>query len=92
MWLYQQKFNCTAKKMLQECVNEGLSYTDAADKLGFRHGTVRKWARRFGLKLKPGEPLRLEKEEFIKLFNEHRVNQYNILSRNWLQTGWQSFH
>jgi len=90
--IIQKTFNCSAKEMLQECVSDGLSYTGAADKLGFRHGTVRKWARRFGLKLKPAEPPRLEKEEFIKLFNEDRMNQYNMLSRNWLQAGGLPFH
>jgi hypothetical protein len=90
--IIKKKFNCTAVKVLQECVNEGLSYTGAAKKLGFAHGTIRKWTRRFGLKLKAGEPPRLETEDFFKSFNDRKINQHNILSRSWLQSNGTSLH
>ena len=51
----QSKFNCSAEDALKQCVNEGLTYAEAEEKLGFKHGTIRKWAKRFDLKLQSGE-------------------------------------
>jgi transposase len=82
--IIQQKFNCSAEEALKRCVSEGLSYTEAEEKLGFKHGTIRKWANRFDLKLKAGEPPKLKKDQFMKFFKESRLNRYNILSRSWL--------
>ena len=90
--IIKQKFNCSAEEALQACVNEGLSYNDAEKKLGFKHGTIRKWAKRFGLSLKVDEDSGSKKEQFINFFKDSRLNQYNILSRSWLQGNGVSFH
>ncbi|MCF6768026.1 hypothetical protein L3V86_06600 [Thiotrichales bacterium 19S11-10] len=84
----QNKFNCSAKDALVNCVNEGLTYAQAEEKLGFKHGTIRKWAKRFGLRLQAGEPSQgMRQESFKKHFHENTMNRYNFLSRQWLVLG-----
>lgn len=81
----RSKFNCSAREALEQCVDEGLTYAEAEEKLGFKHGTIRKWAKRFGLKLQAGETTEdLHLENFEKFFYEKDLNQYNFLSRQWL--------
>ncbi|MFT6834817.1 MAG: hypothetical protein ACJA0H_000849 [Francisellaceae bacterium] len=90
--IIKQKFNCSAEEALQECINEGLTYTDAEQKLGFKHGTIRKWAKRYGLSLKKSDDSNSKNNQFIRFFKENSINQYNILSRRWLQLDGISFH
>ncbi|TNF66618.1 MAG: helix-turn-helix domain-containing protein [Gammaproteobacteria bacterium] len=84
----QNKFNCTAEDALKQCVDEGLTYAEAEEKLGFKHGTIRKWAKRFDLKLQSGEPSEeTHQENFEKFFRQQSMNRYNFLSRQWLALG-----
>lgn len=81
----RNKFHCSAEDALKQCVDEGLTYAEAEEKLGFKHGTIRKWAKRFNLRLESGEPQEgLQKENFDKFFHQHKINRYNVLSRQWL--------
>lgn len=82
--IIRDKFGCSAKEVLQECVDDGLSYTDAEQRLGFKHVTIRKWAKRFNLQLRAGEPPKLKPEQFMKFFKEKTLNKYNVLNRRWL--------
>lgn len=80
----QQKHNCSAQDILKYCAEEGMTYQEAEKMLGFKHGTIRKWANRFNIKLKSSI---LEKEvrcdTFMKMFKQKTLNKYNILSRCW---------
>jgi uncharacterized protein YjcR len=91
-YIIQLNYNSSAKEVLQNCTHEGLTYIDAAEKLGFGPGTIRKWARRFDLKLNPCEPTRLGAKEFIKFFSEVEINKHNILSVSWLHFDSVSLH
>ena len=51
--IVEDKFKCSAREMLLKCQREGLSYQDAEKVLGFKHVTIRKWAKRFDIKLPP---------------------------------------
>ena len=82
--IVRDKYNCSAKEALLECQVDGLSYVEAGEKLGFKHGTIRKWANKLDIKLRAGDPPKLRKDQFIKLFKSESVNQYNVLSRSWM--------
>ena len=82
--IVKDKFNRSAKEALIECQKNGLSYAEAGEHLGFKHGTIRKWANKLDIKLRAGEPPRLRKDQFMKLFRAQNLNQYNVLSRSWL--------
>ena len=82
----RKKFKCSAQDALLRCQRKGLSYVEAGVELGFQHGTIRKWAKRFKIELRADEPPRLSKAIFLKLFKQPEVNQYNILSRSWINS------
>jgi transposase len=82
--IVKDKYNCTAQEALIECQKDGLSYAEAGEKLGFKHGTIRKWANKLDIKLRAGDPPKLRKDQFLKLFRSETMNQYNVLSRSWL--------
>ena len=82
--IVRQKFSCSAREALQRCANENMSYQEAEKALGFKHGTIRKWANRFGIKLKSGVDRQISRRDhFIRLFHQKSINKYNILSRQW---------
>ncbi len=83
--IVRAKFNCSAKEILQQCANKGMTYQQAEKMLGFKHGTIRKWANRYGIKLKAGTAERAPKRnDFMRLFKNKAMNKYNVLSRCWV--------
>ena len=76
--------------MLLKCQTEGLSYQDAEKVLGFKHVTIRKWAKRFDIKL----PTRFmvsdnseaanQSVEYIKCCKSKKIDRTNIFSRCWI--------
>lgn len=82
--IIQQKYNCSAKKVLEHCANEKMTYQEAEKMLGFKHGTIRKWANRFDIKLKSGLVGKtVKRDSFMKMFRQKSLNKYNVLSRCW---------
>jgi uncharacterized protein YjcR len=78
----KEKFNCSALELLKNSLNEDLTYFDLQEKLGVTHGTIRKWARRYGISLRSGS-LPEKEDESQKMFYEDHLNMYNLLSRRW---------
>jgi hypothetical protein len=78
----KQKFDCSAKEILEKFSQENLSYNDVEKRLGFTHGTIRKWARRYGISLKSGHPVNEMSDKDHRFF-EAEINPYNYLSRKW---------
>jgi hypothetical protein len=84
----KSKFGISAKEMLKQCADQGLSYPEAGERLGFKHGTIRKWANKYDIQLNAGEPETLKSDEFLALLRSEQLNQYNILSRSWLPSNY----
>ncbi|MFZ9035295.1 MAG: hypothetical protein ACO2ZM_04170 [Francisellaceae bacterium] len=83
--IVRQRFNCSAKEVLQRCSSEDMTYQDAEQFLGFKHGTIRKWSNRYGIRLRSGiveQPAK--RDSFSKMFKQKSINKYNVLSRCWL--------
>ncbi|WP_116964040.1 hypothetical protein [Fastidiosibacter lacustris] len=82
--IIQQKYGCSAEEVLQRCAVEGMTYQEAEKMLGFKHGTIRKWANRFNIKLKSGIAEKsVKRDNFMKMFKQKSINKYNVLSRCW---------
>lgn len=81
----QERFNCTAEELLRQLAEEGLSYMEAEKRIGVTHGTIRKWARRYDIILRPNEPedVLKEEQERMKKFFAKELNVHNFLSRSW---------
>ena len=79
----QSKFGCTARELLEAFAEEQISYMDAQDRLGVTHGTIRKWARKYGLELKGGCQEIDRSEEHENMFFSSEMNAFNFLSRRW---------
>jgi hypothetical protein len=88
--IVMNKFKCSAKEILLKCQREGLSYQDAEKVLGFKHVTIRKWAKRFDIKLPPRFRLTEESEDntntvaYVNECKAGNVNRVNIFSRCWI--------
>jgi hypothetical protein len=80
----QERFSCTAKELLERLSNENLSYFEAEKRIGITHGTIRKWARRYGIKLKAAANSN-HQDDFRQHFFANELNVYNFLSRDWLK-------
>lgn len=78
----RQKYDCSAKELLKHFSEEDLSYLDAQDRLGVTHGTIRKWARRFGIELRSGE-IEQKDDDRLRQFYAPELNSFNFLSRKW---------
>lgn len=78
----QERFSCTAKELLEKLASENLSYQEAEKKIGITHGTIRKWARRYGIKLKAAANAG-SYDEFRQSFFSMELNRNNFLSRTW---------
>ena len=84
------KFNCTAREMLLKCQKEGFSYQDAEKLLGFKHVTIRKWSKRYNIKLVTKFQATEDRtdvnrgEVYINECRSDKINQVNILSRCWI--------
>ncbi|AJC49441.1 hypothetical protein IB642_01310 [Allofrancisella guangzhouensis] len=87
----KDRFNCSAEEVLLKCQKQGLSYLDAEKVLGFKHVTIRKWAKRFDIKL----PARFRAQEnelrenqseeaYINKCKSQKVSASNIFSRFWI--------
>ena len=48
----RERFDCSAKTLLERFSEEGLSYSEAEKRIGVTHSTIRKWARRYDITLK----------------------------------------
>ena len=82
--IIQQKFGCSAQEVLQRCCDEGMTYQDAEKMLGFKHGTIRKWANRFNIRLKSGIVEKtVKRDNFMSMFRQKGINKHNVLSRCW---------
>lgn len=86
----KDKFKCSAREMLLKCQTEGLSYQDAEKVLGFKHVTIRKWAKRFDIKL-PASFVTTDKSEainqgveYIESCKSKKTDRTNIFSRCWI--------
>jgi hypothetical protein len=80
-----ERYGCSAKELLKNYAEEGVTYIDAGKRLGFQHVTIRKWAKRFGLKLKVATQTKPKRSDrFLNKFKESTLNQCNVLSRKWL--------
>ena len=82
--IIHETLDCSAKDALQECINQDLSYFDAAKRLGFSPSTIRKWAKRFNLQLRAGKPPKSNPDQFMHFFKEKTLNKDNALNRSWL--------
>jgi hypothetical protein len=86
----KDKFKCSAKEMLLKCQTEGLSYQEAEKVLGFKHVTIRKWAKRFDINL----PVRFKVNEdttklrqgveYIENCKSENIDKTNVFSRYWI--------
>jgi transposase len=86
----KDRFKCSAREMLLKCKTEGLSYQDAEKVLGFKHVTIRKWAKRFDIKL-PARFVATDNRdvanqgvEYIKCCKSKKTDRTNIFSRCWV--------
>ncbi len=88
--IMKNKFKCSAKDMLLRCKKEGLSYQEAEKVLGFKHVTIRKWAKRFDIKLPPKFIASSESssencaKSYISKCRDIKINKSNIFSRSWV--------
>ena len=88
--IVEDKFKCSAREMLLKCQREGLSYQDAEKVLGFKHVTIRKWAKRFDIKLPPRfrmneDSADLNKEvAYVNECKSETLTRTNIFSRCWV--------
>ena len=87
--IIRNRFKCSAKEALLKCKEKGLSYYEAEKVLGFKHVTIRKWAKRFDIKLI--SKLKREKEagakrekSLVKHCKEKAVNKTNLFSKTWI--------
>lgn len=78
----RQKYDCSAEILIKRFAEENLSYFDAQDRLGVTHGTIRKWARRFGIELRSTQ-IKEKEEDYSLLFFSENMNSFNFLSRKW---------
>ena len=81
--IIKTKFNMGAREWLEWCVSEQLSYVDAQNKLGVTHGTIRKWARRFGIELQSSPQYEESHNHHAEQFFAREINTHNFLSRAW---------
>jgi|GEM_PF-2563861 len=78
----QERFNCSALEMLKVWAEKGNTYAEVEATIGISHGTIRKWARRYGLELKSGQTTPTHQER-LEQFYDPNLNIYNFLSRRW---------
>ena len=81
--LVSQKFECSARELLEQFSDEGLSYAEVQEKVGVTNGTIRKWARRFGVILQSDDPIEKKRDDIWEYFSEPKINAHNFLSRTW---------
>lgn len=88
--IVNNKFKCSAKEILLKCQKDGLSYQDAEKLLGFKHVTIRKWAKRFDIKLPPRFRITEDNQDYgdgkayVNECRTSKINKSNILSRCWI--------
>ena len=79
-----RRYGKTARVLMQEMRDSGLSYHDAATQTGFAIPTIRKWARRYGIFLNNMKHQRLSAQTKFQIsLNTQELNTYNCLSRPW---------
>ncbi|ASG68474.1 hypothetical protein fh0823_14960 [Francisella halioticida] len=88
--IVEDRFKCSAREMLLKCQRDGLSYQDAEKVLGFKHVTIRKWAKRFDIKLPPRFRMNEDSADLnreVAYLNEcksENLTKTNIFSRCWV--------
>lgn len=88
--IVKNKFNCSAKEVLLKCQRDGLSYQDAERVLGFKHVTIRKWAKRFDIKLPPKFRMTEDNTDhnmgvaYVNECKSKKISKMNIFSRCWI--------
>jgi hypothetical protein len=81
--LIEQRFGQTAEKLLNELATQNMTYNEAADFVGFKVGTIRKYCHRYKIKLKPSVDPRDEPQTISPDFYNKQINKHNALSRKW---------
>lgn len=81
----QQKFNKSAQVLLQDYANNGISYLSAAERTGFKTGTIRKWCVHYRINLHGVIRDRHHSVQFD--LNKPTLNRLNFLYRKWPTTG-----
>ena len=87
----KEKFGKSAKELLLQYVEEGVTYDNAAKITGTQPGTIRKWCNRYNIKLLTNGQRSQGKavKDFSLLatknvFRTGSINKENALSRQWL--------
>ncbi len=78
----KERFNCSAKALLEQFSQEGVTYDEAQSLIGITHGTIRKWAKKYNLELRSRTD-KQENNKSLELFYANEINQENFLSRPW---------
>ena len=79
----QKRFGKSAEEVLKEISTREVTYNQAANIVGFKVGTVRKYCHRYGIALKPSADPRDEPETISPDFYNKQINKHNALSRKW---------
>ena len=87
----KEKFGKSAKELLLQYVEEGVTYDNAAKITGTQHGTIRKWCARYDIKLMAngqGIKGKTAVKDFSLLATKNKfqtpvLNKDNFLSRQW---------
>ena len=88
----KEKFGKSAKELLLQYVEEGVTYDNAAKFTGVKTGTIRKWCNHYNIKLLTNGQRSQGKavKDFSLLatknvFRTGNINKENALSRQWLE-------
>ncbi|WP_440992852.1 hypothetical protein [Cysteiniphilum litorale] len=80
-----KKYGKPAEKVLNDLHDQGVSYLEASELMGYQVWTVKRWCRRYGISLAQKElNTEINNREFMNKFHEQELNKYNILSRKWV--------
>jgi hypothetical protein len=85
----EAKHNKPLAEILRDYAEKGFNYLEVARLTGFKHGTVRKWAKVSGVILKPVTvfaAVEVERERcaFFESLKMSQINSLNVLSRRWV--------
>lgn len=81
-----EKFGKSLEALLHQFAAEGLTHDAAAEKTGFKKGTIRIWCNRYGVKLNSSNnPAKnTKKPPDVKThLQEGHINSRNFLYRKW---------
>ena len=81
--MIEASFGKSAYQVLSECVQKGMTYLEAEGYLQFKACTIRKWANRFGLQLRPVAHMSRYRGKMLKAMQAKEINGQNFLYRSW---------